>query len=271
VSNAARLPEDEKTRMRETIDKLTLRHLAATVCPLPPSKLAALYSGAMDPIMRTTWENVITWWRNTDARPPVKFSPLAAVPVLMPYGERLVMQIRGDTLESEKYPMWGRDEPDMAQPIDVAKVLGDDAHEFHEWVCLAVNVNRRVAQTNHVAYKIIELASTVGQLHRMCPDMVKYTYSQTREALERQQRRSPRPHGWDRIDRRVLRESMDHLALCYLLPEENAGHENTYGFLCTENWIFCRETIASASGEATPSYKQHPLISSYSLESGMFT
>jgi hypothetical protein len=271
MGNASHLPEEEKDRMRSMIDRLLLRHMVSTPCPLPPSKLAALYAATMPDYVRHTWEAAITWWRTTGDRPPLRRVELVGVPVLLPYGERLVLQIECESIERESYPMWAYDAPDLANPIDTVKVLGDDAREFHDWACTAINVHHRTVQTSGVARKVIELASTVGQLHRMCPDMVKYTYNQTREALERQQRRSPRPYGWENIDRRQLRESMDHLALCYLLPEiEAGGISGPSGYAYTQTWIFSRETITSASGKAHPSHANRALMSSYSLEAGLF-
>lgn len=270
MSNASRLTEEERERMNNTVDHLLLRHLMANPCPLPPSKLAALYAAAMDPPALATWEATRHWWQITEHRPPVRSTTHAAVPLALPNGATVIMQIMGDTIEEEKFPLWSYDQPDINRRVDAAKVLGDMADEFVAWVNTACGVHTRQLTTKVVCHDIIELSGTVGQLHRMCPDLVRYTYDQTREALERQQRRSPVPYGWHNIDRRLVRQSMDHLALCYLLPDDAARDATTLGFTYNSNWIFCHNTLGSANGVSLPCYEQRALVSKYDLETEAF-
>lgn len=267
---STRLTEYETTGMHEAVDKLLLRHLLSVKSPLTPDHNAALYSAKMDEFERRAWHAVRELWMARGERPSINSVPQAAVAVRMPGNVVLVHQMTLASLEDWKYPMWNYSTVNPNDPVNVADALGADAPTYIEWAETAVKVHSQVVRTKTVCDKVIDLAGTVGQLHHMCPDLVRYTYSTTREALERQQRRSPTPWGWENIDRRVLREAMDHLALCYLLPESTTPDLACNGFIYSADWIFALNTLGWATGISHPDYRSRVSLTSYDVDRARF-
>jgi hypothetical protein len=193
------------------------------------------------------------WWLNREGSPPpFKRQDFVGIPVIMPMGHRLVLQISEDLLTTEKYPLFKRGELDTW--IDVGPLLNDEERsDFQDWAYTCVKVASRSCGTQCTANQLINMASTVGQLQRMCPDLVRYAYPQTKQALAAQERRSPLPYGWMDVDRKAIHRMLEHLALCYLLPEAETNSEPCFQSVTARvEWVFDHSTLAYASYEARP-------------------
>lgn len=210
-----RLTVTERSSLESKVDSLVNRHRAALACPLSPEALVDLWRANMNHTDMVFWEAA-----------QAKLSVDGNFPLVTPSSQgvllefdfaKLLLQIPDTTFRASKLPFWDR-RKDMTF-VDPRSVLSSAVYkEFREWAMHAVHIHTRTGLTKETLKKIIAISSTVGQLNRMAPELVKYTDMMSQQALSRQERRSPLPDEWMKIERTIVRSSLDHLTFCYLLP-----------------------------------------------------
>lgn len=94
----------------------------------------------------------------------------------------------------------------------------EDYHQLVSWMRQCNEIYTQVDSAYTVLKQTIDLVTTAGQLKRMVPDLLRYLPTQAREMVANQKRRSSLPGGWMQVDRKALREAVDLIAKCYLLP-----------------------------------------------------
>jgi hypothetical protein len=270
MSNARRIDSDERDRITSRLEKMLARHVVAMPCPLSTEAYGRFVEAALPEIPRRAWHAMRNWWMlDPKEKPPYKSQEHIGIPIVLPYGEQLLLQISEDELDPGQYPLF-RHENKITEFVDINIALwGEERQAFVDWAYVAVKITARARESSHTLSEILELAGTVGQLHRMCPDLVRYTYSMTQEALARQERRSPLPDGWMNINRRKIHDMLEHLALCHLLPENTAVNTFTQ-YVNEEPWVFDRAAMGFANYHATADTDQRKYFSMYQLETDRF-
>lgn len=206
----------ERSAFEKTSKQLLYRHLAVPQCPLNPFDLLDLWAESLVPTDRGFLEA---------AKAKANHDMGIALPTTFGQGVllhfsfgRVLLQIPREVFSEAQMPMFVT----KTRPaFDPATVLSPEkCAEFAEWAKSTVHIYTRVVQTRATLSAVLGLASTVGQLVRMAPDVVKYTDGLTREALGSQERRSPLPDAWMQMDRLEVEAAQGHLAFCYLLPPD---------------------------------------------------
>jgi hypothetical protein len=269
MSNYRVLSVDEKNRMLMILNRMLARHVVTHPCPLNADAYGRYVEATLADMPRRAWHAMRNWWLSVDEPPPFKSQEFIGIPTIMPLGHVMHMQINKEALEENKYPLFRMDK--VSEPLDINQVLwGEERSDFLDWAYMAVKITARSLRTQHTFDALINMASTVGQLHRMCPDLVRYTYDMTQEALAKQERRSPLPHDWMRVDRRNIHDMLDHLALCHLLPEV-PGLESFKHHVNVTQWMFDYSTSGCANYQSAPEAPTRKLLSVYDIGSDNFT
>ena len=229
----AKLSEDEKHGMGQRLCTYLGRHIHSIPnMPAPLDTSLAMIEQVYEGPEREAWWALRRMWDGLDSGNTgysmrmMKQPTTVGVTLEFPDGGKVGLQIPDDVLRVMNVPFW-YPVNDRMPVLNPSVVLSAQmCEEFTEWATHSLVVVERVARTWGTIREVINLASTVGQIHRMMPDLIKYVYPTTAKALENQQRRSPLPHGWMDIDRRMVRDAQDHIALCHMLPEaqEERGH-----------------------------------------------
>lgn len=229
---ARRITQDEAERILGRIESLLTRHVATCHVGQDPLSLVDLYRASQKPVMRAAYDAVCAWGA-ADGRIPVCIQQQTSVGILItvPSGQTLGLQVVGRELGDSHAPLLMLSSHYEMQPVVVSEVLSEaETDKLSSWAVNYAEIVSRATASYQVAEKIVEMCNTVGQLHRVCPDLVRYTYGQTVEALKQQQRRSPLPAQWHQIDRARMHDMLNHLGLCYLLPEDLPAGYPRMGF-----------------------------------------
>lgn len=207
----------EREAIKQTSRQLLYRHLAVPQCPLHPSALLDLWAESLVPTDRYFLDAAKAKFYHDRG---LTLPPTYGQGVLLRFSFGCVLlQIPRGVFNGEQMPMFVTKTRPTFNP---AKVLSPEkCVELEEWAKLTVHIYTRVVQTRATLSAVLGLASTVGQLVRMAPDVVRYTDGLTREALGSQERRSPLPDAWMQMDRLEVEAAQGHLAFCYLLPPDD--------------------------------------------------
>ena len=253
----SRLTMAERYDLESLIDTMLIRHRMASVCPLSPEELASLWRANMNHTDKTFWEA---------AR--AKLSAEGDIPLLTPTAQgvllkfdfaKLLLQISDTTFKVGQIPFWDRHK-DMTF-INPEEVLSPGALKaFREWAMRTVHIWKRAELTSETLKRIVNISSTVGQINRMAPELVKYTNILSQQALRQQERRSPIPAAWMDLNRTNVRASLDHLAFCYLLPSAD-------GWFHHMPWVWDRSTSRQALYQTKPRNGMEEKLSTYHLPS----
>ena len=246
-----RITEVERNSMDSAILNYLTRHVISCGQIENYDAMRDLYLASMPAHIVPVWHSMDTWYKLRQRRPPALDQQCAAgMPVRFPSGKVLLLQYPMHLANARCEPM-----PDIdMEPMEVvnAAVLGNDevVADLEAWCVKACEVASRVHRSFNTATEITAICNTVGQLHRVCPDLVRYVFPQTAEALRNQVRRSPVPDGWMEIDRSRIADMCNHLALCYLLPECPPLKGDYRSYLDTACWAFDQTTRKFASWPA---------------------
>lgn len=237
----AKLTEDEKQNMANRLQCYLGRHIV-TIPPMPHRDLLLplIVSSQFNGPEYEVWANVRKLWLDKPDKTPHMMASVQSMgyDLMFDGGHAFGLQAVTEVLTECRIPSWlpvRHTDRHSGNPVLVSEVVPEQVlPEFTEWCHTSVLITERVCRTWNVLHDVLRLASTVGQLHRMMPDLLKYVYDTTKQALEQQQRRSPLPQGWMDIDRAAIRHAGDHLALCHMLPqqpfEERNWHRADEGF-----------------------------------------
>lgn len=94
----------------------------------------------------------------------------------------------------------------------------EEAAIFAAWLEESSSMYARILNARTVLKDLLDLAGTAGQLNRMAPELVKYLPAEPQAILRQQVKRSPLPAEWATYDRDKLKDAMDLLAMCHLMP-----------------------------------------------------
>lgn len=270
-SNARVLTEAEKGHMKTFLHSLAARHVGQTKCPMNPEQLARIVEASF-PQERgaAAWRAMREWWVIREATPPpFKRQDFVGIPILMPNGHRLMIQLSEGTMSPEKYPLF-KQGPRWHE-VDAGYLFNDtERSDFQDWAYLCVQVAGRSRDTQVMIEQLVDMASTVGQLNRMCPELVRYSFAMTQDALQKQERRSPLPYGWMEVDRRAIHLMLEHLALCYLLPEVSSVVKFQELTAHTE-WVFDHQTLLYCDFSARPHDAYINTMSKWNTREGRFS
>ena len=95
----------------------------------------------------------------------------------------------------------------------------DEAAIFTAWLEESSSMYARILNAREVLKDLLELAGTAGQLNRMAPELIKYLPAEPQSILRQQVKRSPLPAQWATYNRDNLKDAMDLLAMCHLMPK----------------------------------------------------
>lgn len=243
-----RITECERNSMDETILAYLTRHIVSHGEIEDHNALRDLMVASLPDYIEPVWQTMHNWYVRLGKRPPALEQQVAhGIPVRFPSGKRMLLQYTQMAANKQLEPML---ELDGVNPnwVNIVDILGEErAAQLEEWSVTACQIASRVERSFRTASSITEIANTVGQLHRMCPDLVRYVFPQTAQALQTQVRRSPVPDEWMRIDRAAVADMVNHLALCYILPEQKVNKRNYREILPNVCWAFDRDTVRHAS------------------------
>lgn len=260
-----RITPYESGDIDRTVTDLLERHLYVEPCPLDSSDLVSLWSASMNELERETWFALEKWKMSPDFTSPLRSPNTLTIVTHFEDNVRLAIQFQADMLVN--FSVWARHDNVMAP----ARVLTPEKYEaFSAWARRSVHNRARVAMSKTSIGKITSIAKTVGQLYRMAPDLVRYTHPLTQQAMRAQFRMSALPDEWMLVDRTALRIALDHLALCYLMPENpEADHvikvweASTAGIYSAYDSRISREEIARLSSYTLPSSEDPSAIGSF--------
>jgi hypothetical protein len=100
-----------------------------------------------------------------------------------------------------------------------ADMLGTLFEQFTGWLRARAALETEFDEAFTTINEIIEMASTIGQLRRMMPDLATYLSPTHRNLLRAQQRASSLPHEFAAFDHGKLHRAVGVMAKCHLLPE----------------------------------------------------
>lgn len=248
----------ERQNLASMIENILARHQLAFPCPISADDLVALWRSTMSDINRIFWDAARNRALAGYLSPFIE--PLSQGVLLEFDFGKLLLKIPDLMFNDNKLPIWNR-KAEM-EFVDPHEVLGPKKYaELSDWAKVAVHIHTRVEMTKTVLTRIVRLASTVGQLKRMAPELVKYTATQTQEAFGGQERRSPLPDEWMKIDRMLVRCSLDHLTFCYLLPkiEDQPRKADELPWIWDQVGAYC------ADHNSRPAQEKHAQLSKYTL------
>lgn len=242
-----RITECERNSMDDTILRYLTRHVVSLGEIEDHDGLRDMMVASLPQHIEPAWQAMRHWWDVSSRRPSALEQQSAhGIPVRWPSGKRMLLQYTHTVANKRGEPILNTESvnPNWVDPV---AILGEErAAQLEEWCNIACQVTSRVDRSFRTACTITELANTVGQLHRMCPDLVRYVFPQTAEALKTQMRRSPVPDEWMRVDRAAVADMVNHLALCYILPEGKIAR--SYREILPEVcWAFDREMVKHAA------------------------
>lgn len=207
--------EDEKSGMIDQYNAILARHITALEYPLEPNDTLKLWDASLSPTERAGVDAMLTMQMADGFVFPIVQKKIY-LPMTLNGGRVMFAATAGPLIQLGCIP-WER-MPKVR--LTAVEVLGPEkGAAFDAWATQSTHVVEIVDRSKDLLAILIRMSSTVGQLFRMAPDLVKYAYTSTRKAFESQVRRSPFPSGWERVNRLELQRTLDHLAFCYLLPE----------------------------------------------------
>jgi len=252
-----------------TVHNLLERHLYVEPCPLDSFDLTSMWSANMHELERETWLALEKWKQVPTFISPLRSPNTMAIVAHFEDNARLAIQFQADMLVN--FSVWARHDNVMAP----AQVLTPEKYEaFNAWARRSVHNRARVAMSKVSIEKITSIAKTVGQLYRMAPDLVRYTHPLTQQAMRAQFRMSALPDEWMLVDRTAVRVALDHLALCYLMPEDSDTDRavkvwtaETAGIYSAYDSRISHEEIARLSSYTLPSSEDPTAIGSFHTKS----
>lgn len=243
-----RITECERNSMDETTLHYLTRHVVAHGQIEDHDALRDLMVASLPDHIRPVW-HAMRYWYTTDGKKPSALDQQSAhgIPVVFPSGKKLLLQYTLIAANFREEPMLDLSEV-AVNTVSAVDVLGEEkATQLEEWCVTACQIAARVHRSWTTACSITSISSTVGQLHRMCPDLVRYVFPQTAKALETQVRRSPLPDEWMNISRSAVADMVNHLALCYILPECKRQRDDYRAVLDSSCWAFDSTLMRFAS------------------------
>jgi hypothetical protein len=144
-------------------------------------------------------------------------------------------------------------------------LAADKAKAFDEWCRRSIHTFARCRASHDMIMSLTNMASTVGQLYRMAPELVRYTQLHTQDALAKQERRSPLPAEWMQVDRMTLRATMDHISLCYLLPDPANGSLEIGSVVWSALWPWAGNGLIFSNYNNRPGSELTAQLTSYEL------
>lgn len=239
---------EEKEHIQRHLSHMLGRHALSHACPLNQKELRTLMYASLTPEQQfiVDYGNQL---KQAGLDSPVDTADVIGVPI-----------VAGDTrllFYAQASDIQDHDEDAIAIPItkrnrfidtDSLNLAPDRLAAFNDWAIQCPMILKRCSDTWVTLYRIIEMANTPGQFKRMVPDLVKYLNTQSQVVLNEQQRRSRMPDAWADFPRIDLRNAVDHIAMCYLLPKPE-GIESRMGWndvAHAEPWAFCRSTLDKA-------------------------
>lgn len=249
-----RLDDSERSRIKSVVHELLTRHLQLQRRQLPVTaeELYPVYLHALEqwrPAAREFAEATTRLWKFIDPErddddKPFDTPEMAGFTVRTGQGHRVMLQLEVLDFDDKQLAICHRPEYIPGDlyigdlPLPYEKRLA-----FDEWLGTTVEVVNRVSNSVTALDNAIENANTVGQLHRICPELVRYCYGSTKQAFDAQKRRSPMPRCWSPGDRRAMFRLAEHMALCALAPRVEHQHKTPQAFAMTNTLAFERQTI----------------------------
>lgn len=223
-----RLAGFESGSISNAVENLLYRHLSVDPYPLTPEETLSLWTAGMPPKEFLAWKAMQEWLTEEKANIahlPIQQMAAQAVLFRLIDGAKLCLEIPSDMIE---FPMWQRDASVFIKPEAV--LSPDKAKAFEAWVRRDVHTRYLVIRSKLQLSYVIKLANTAGQLARMAPELVRYTSQLTQTAMQAQERQSALPDEWMQIDRQGLQQALDHLGLCYLIPEKEGNGRDIHAW-----------------------------------------
>ena len=248
-----------------TVTDLLERHLYVEPCPLDSFDLVSLWSANMHELERETWFALEKWKMTPDFTSPLRSPNTMMIVTHFEDNVRLAIQFQAAMLDN--FSVWTRHDNVVAP----ARVLTPEKCEaFSAWARRSVHNRARVAMSKISIKRITSIAKTVGQLYRMAPDLVRYTHPLTQQAMRAQFRMSALPDEWMLVDRTALRIALDHLALCYLMPDNSDAdigvkvwEASTASVYSSYDSRISQEELAQLSSYTLPSSEDPTAIGSF--------
>lgn len=116
-------------------------------------------------------------------------------------------------------------------PLEVYKpgMTEEQFQSLIDWGEQVVDLEREVAQVVFTFNEILKMASTIGQLKRMVPEIVNYAPTGLRTALQDMKAQSALPAEWGPYDKSRVVSMLGSLAKFHLLYSINPNDSNERG------------------------------------------
>lgn len=212
----ARITQAEHNEIVEKFSEMLGRIINANPCPLTPDEMIQAWENTLP-------EDYVAAYRTMEryARTSQEKTNRADLPLRQKDGTCITVRLHiggygnHSKNHTEKFAIYRHEEP---VPLAQMDLPAERLESFVEWMQLAPLLLAR----NKCAYSTIEdllrMASTVGQVKRMAPELVYYMSDRYKAAANEQQRRSPLSPEWSMYPRAAVKECIDTLAICHLLP-----------------------------------------------------
>jgi hypothetical protein len=93
--------------------------------------------------------------------------------------------------------------------------------EFMVWVDQCKSLVTEADNANHQFDVLLDTCSTVGQLHRLVPELITLVPEKNQKAFAEQSKRSPMPSGYFELDINAIERMNLFFTKCKLLPENS--------------------------------------------------
>lgn len=216
--------EKLKDAMKKDVDKLLGRMLPAFMCPLDWTEIKAMWNGVFPRPVQDAFAVLEAHQMHTQS---LTTEDQAMVIDLGPNRSKILFRIRSiDTLA-----------PSVKMINQGGVVIGHRRHfapelqnligscpegkwdGFVSWLMNRAALEAEFGEAHVTIMEIINMASTVGQLRRMMPDLATYLNEGHRNILRSQQRASSLPHEFAAYDHGRLHRAVAVMAKCHLLPD----------------------------------------------------
>jgi hypothetical protein len=255
----------ERSSLLATIERLLVRHLVSHTCPLSTKDYFAIYYASLDQESKDLYDAARKQREEKDGHPVMTMSALGVKfhPV---QSQVLGMYIPYDLFKDDSVPMFQPPEWVNQTPLalDQMGLSAEKQLALSTWAMACPSIYARCANTDRILTAVVSIMATPGQLHRCVPDLVKYLDADSIFRLEGMERRSPVPDKWMEFNRAALRDALDHLGLCYLLPETERGLPyELKSFVDHGPWAVCQSTLRYIDYSAREVLKSGTPLSSF--------
>jgi hypothetical protein len=242
---STRIGQFERSHMEQAVAKLLGRPIPIMKCPIPVETLAKIWNDQQPQHLVVAIRALDNDKMTEETCGRYKTSG---------------WQLEFDGFKLSVHQERGEDhswaDKDQSPYIDVVKRLGRDCiswdvfksylteeqlAEFMVWVDQCKSLVTEADNANQQFNKLLDTCSTVGQLHRLVPELITLVPEKNQKAFAEQSKRSPMPAGYFELDINAIERMNLFFSKCKLLPEPTRCF---YAHYRTTTWAFPLNTTS---------------------------